>query len=124
DLVTGVQTCALPIYIPRPRNNRPSRLAHIQCDNRASRRHRPSGQRDSFSTLPATIPNTNGRLLLLQPCKNLTASSRPDAHGTNRDVPGWNETLPHLRHTESLLCNVLYKMRSQAQLTAAKSTVR
>src|SRR5437660_12574772 len=108
--------------IPRPRNNRPSRLAHIQCDNRASRHHRPSGQRDSFITLPATIPDTNGRLLLLESCKNLAASSRPDARGTNRDVPGWDEALPHLRHTESLLSHVLYKMRSQAQLTTAKST--
>src|SRR5438132_10863561 len=110
--------------LPRPRNNRPNRLANLQRDNRAPRHHRPSRQRDPFSTLPTTIPDTDGRLLLLQSCKNLTASSRPDAHGTTSDVPGWNEALPHLRYTESLLSYLLHKVRGQAQLTAASSSVR
>ncbi len=109
--------------LPRPRNNPPSRLVYCECDKRVSRHPRSGGQRHPLSTLSTTIPDTNGRLLLLQSCKNLTASSRPDAHGTTSDVPGWNEALPHLRYTESLLSHFLHKMRGQAQLTTASSSV-
>src|SRR5439155_304773 len=105
----------------REQRNQADRLAHFQCANRASRLHRPSGQRDSFGTLPTTIPDTNGRLLLLQSCENLTASSRPDADGINYTIPAWNESLPHLRHAEFLVGSLLHKMRSQAKLTAATS---
>src|SRR2546425_565204 len=110
--------------LPRPRNNPPSCLVYCECDKRVSRHPRSGGQRHPLSTLSTTIPDTNGRLLLLQSCKNLTASSRPDAHGTNFIIPGWNEALPHLRHSEYHLVHLLHKMRSQAQLTAASSSVR
>src|SRR5207247_11147015 len=104
--------------------NRPHPLSYVKRNKHFSMHHSSSRQRDSLSTLSPTIPDTDGRLLLLQSCKNLTASSRPDAHGTNSDVPGWNEALPHLRHAECLFGHLLHKMRSQAQLTAASSSVR
>ena len=53
--------------IPRPRNNRHNSIGHHQRDQRALRYRQPGGQRHPFSTLPTLIPDTNGRLLLLEP---------------------------------------------------------
>ncbi len=47
------------------------------------------------------------------------ASRGPDADGTNHDGPGWNEVLPHLRHTTGLLGHFLLQVWRQGQLTAA-----
>ena len=106
--------------IPGPRNNCANRLAHLQCDNRApGHHHRAGGQRDPFSTLSATIPDTHGRLLLLQPRQNRPTSTRPDADGTDHDVPGWSQVLPQLRHTTALLDHFLHQLRVQAQLNSA-----